>query len=355
MPVPVTENTDIVTERRGCIGHIRLNRPKALNALSHAMIHALHAAIRAFALDDAVSAILITGAGARGLCAGGDIREIRTSVLEKDLNAAEFLRDEYRMNAEIAALEKPYIAIMDGIVMGGGAGVSVHGSHRIVTEKTRFAMPETGIGLLPDVGATWFLSLPENEFGTYMGLTGTTIGAADALRMQLADFFVPSEKLEKLTTALFEADVSLQSETLDALISDFADTPPESALRGEHRTIEQTFRFDTVEDILTALKADGSSFALATAQLIESRSPTSLKLTLKLLRLGGRAERLADCQEREFAAGSRIIFTHDFAEGVRAAVVDKDRNPKWDPENLADVSDEMIEALIAPVRQPLFI
>lgn len=343
----------VLTEIRGSIGHICLNRPEALNALNHAMVRALHAAIRRFAADDTISALMITGAGERGLCAGGDIREIRTKVLAGDTGAAEFLRDEYRMNAEIAALSKPYIAFMDGIVMGGGAGVSVHGSHRIVTERTRFAMPETGIGLLPDIGATWFLSLPENEFGTYMGLTGASVGAADALRMQLADAFVPSDRLPQLKQALFEADFP-DGESLTALIARFSTPAPESPLRVEHRSIELAFRHNRVEDILAALKAENSKFTNETARLIESRSPVSLKLTLALLRIAASAERLADCQEREFAAGSRIIFTHDFIEGVRAAVIDKDRNPQWQPATLSAVDDAMIEALIAPVDPPLF-
>ncbi|TPW32426.1 enoyl-CoA hydratase/isomerase family protein [Martelella alba] len=354
MDVKVMTDAPVLIETRGAVGLITINRPKALNALTHQIICDMHAAITRFEHDPQIAAILVTGNGSRGLCAGGDIRELREKVLANDATAIDFLADEYRMNAHIARLDKPYIAIMDGIVMGGGLGISAHGSHRIVTEKSRIAMPETGIGLLPDIGATWFLSLPDHEFGTYMGLSGATVGPADAIRMKIADHFVPASRLPRLVEAILALDGETLEQALDPLIAGFATSPAFSPIEFEHRLIDIAFRHDDVSQILAALRRDGGEFALQTASQIEGRCPVSVKLTLRLIRKGGRSERLEDCLEREFAAGQKMIFRPDFAEGVRATLVDKDRNPHWSPASLSEVDDAMIDDLIHHANRRLF-
>ncbi|WP_176084948.1 enoyl-CoA hydratase/isomerase family protein [Martelella sp. HB161492] len=354
MDATVATEEPVLIETRGAVGLITINRPKALNALTHQIIRDMHAAITAFEHAPDIAAILVTGNGSRGLSAGGDVREVREKVLASDASAIDFLADEYRMNAHIARLDKPYIAIMDGIVMGGGLGISAHGSHRIVTERSRLAMPETGIGLLPDIGATWFLSLPDHEFGTYMGLSGATVGPADAIRMKIADHFVPASRLPRLVEAILALEGETLEQALDPLIADFATSPAFSPIEFEHRLIDIAFRHDTVGQILAALRRDGGAFALQTVRQIEGRCPVSVRLTLELIREGGRSERLEDCLEREFAAGQKMIFRPDFAEGVRATLIDKDHDPHWQPDSLDAVDDAMIAKIIAPAERRLF-
>lgn len=348
----VAESQTIV-ERTGSLGRIRLDRPKALNSLTLTMVRDIEHALDAFEADPRVAAILITGEGERGLCAGGDIRMIYEGGRAGTDAPATFWREEYRLNARIARLGKPYVAVMDGIVMGGGVGVSVYGSHRIVTERTRLAMPETGIGFFPDVGASWFLTRQEGELGTYAALTGAQLSAGDAIAFGLADAFVASGELAALIEALAALPAGATGRDVSQAIAAH-DAPAPATVAARRPDIDRLFAFDTVEEILQALRQDGSPFATETLAVLQTKSPLSLKVTLRLLRLGRAATSLETCLENEFAATEAVLRSHDFYEGVRAAVIDKDRNPQWRPARLAEVTDEDVAAFFRPSSKPLF-
>ena len=341
---------EVIVERQGAIGRLRLNRPRALNSLNRTMIRAIAAALTEFERDPEIAAVLVTGEGERGLCAGGDIRMIYESGRERPEEGAQFWREEFVVNSRISAYSKPYIAIMDGIVMGGGVGVSSHGSHRIVTERTRFAMPETGIGYFTDVGATWLLPRAPGEFGTYLGLTGRDVGAAAVIHARLADSFVPSERIGELIASL---SASATADDVSAAIRAVSSEPPASALLDHLSVIDRCFAFDAVEEILAALEKDGSDFAGETLELLKTRSAISLKLTLSLLRAGRSSATLDECLEREYAATLAMLSNPDFYEGVRAAVIDKDRNPKWSV-GLSEATPEMLARFGRNDGAPLF-
>ncbi|MGX5719715.1 enoyl-CoA hydratase/isomerase family protein [Shinella zoogloeoides] len=350
--MPFTSETLI--GRTGALGRIRLNRPKALNSLTLAMVRDIEAALDAFEADPAVAAVLLTGEGERGLCAGGDIRMIYDGGRAGSPEPVDFWREEYCMNARLARLAKPYVAFMDGIVMGGGVGVSVYGSHRIVTERTRFAMPETGIGFFPDVGASWFLTRRNDELGTYAALTGEQLAAGDVIAFGLADSHIPSERLTALAEKLSGLPATASHADVSAAVAAFAEAPPPGEIAGQRVLIDRLFAFDTVEAIFAALERDGSDFAARALGILRTKSPLSLKVTLRLLRLGREETSLEACLEREFAATAAVLRSHDFYEGVRAAVVDKDRNPRWHPAQLADVTERDAAAFFEPGAKPLF-
>ncbi len=345
---------ETLVERHGALGRIRLNRPKALNSLTLKMVRDIGAALDDFEQDSAVAAVLVTGEGERGLCAGGDIRAIYDGGKTGSELPETFWREEYTLNARIGRYPKPYIVVMDGIVMGGGVGISVYGSHRIVTERTRFAMPETGIGFFPDVGASWFLTRRPSELGTYVGLTGEPLGAADAILVGLADVFVRSERLPALTETLASLPAGSTRETISTTIAGFSEAPPAGVLEPQQEAIDRLFAFGTIEDILEALRRDGSPFVEKILPVLSAKSPLSLNVTLRLLRLGQKTDRLEDCLEREFTATAAVLRSHDFYEGVRAAVIDKDRNPQWRPARLADVTAADVDAYFRPSAHPLF-
>ncbi|MBO9378815.1 enoyl-CoA hydratase/isomerase family protein [Sphingomonas histidinilytica] len=326
----------VLVLRDGTLGRIRLNRPKALNSLTLEMVRTMAAALKDFAEDDSVGAVLVDGLGERGLSAGGDIRALYNSAKALDGVAATFFDEEYAMNAFIASFPKPYVAFMDGITMGGGVGISAHGSHRVVTERTRLAMPETGIGFLPDVGGTWLLAHLPGEVGTYIGLTGASISGADAVDIGLADILVQSDGLATIADTLSAVEPGVTNDDISALLGGFAEKP-QSALAPNRRVIDRVFAFDEVGEILSSLEADGSDFAHETLKVIAHKSPSALVLTLQLLRLGRRSESLRECLDREYATATQMILAHDFQEGVRAAVIDKDRHPKWQPSTVAEV------------------
>jgi enoyl-CoA hydratase len=349
----MAETHEVMVEQVGALGRIRLNRPKAINSLTLGMIQTIDETLTRFENDPAVAAVLITGEGERGLCAGGDIRamyENRARALEYGL---PFFRAEYQVNAHIAAYKKPYIAIMDGITMGGGVGISAHGSVRIVTERTRMAMPETGIGFFPDVGGTWLLSHAPGEVGTFMGLTGDAFGGPDAIYARLADHFVPSEKLPPLLEALTALPVTAMLGDVRAVVADF--TQETAAPLAAHRTeIDNAFAFDHVEDIVAALRRMGGTFAQQTLTVMEQKSPTSMKVTLRLLRLARHDHSLRDSLEREYAAVHRVLLSDEFYEGVRAAVIDKDRKPRWRPTRLEDVDEALVASYFQNYPDKLF-
>lgn len=337
----------------GALGRVHLNRPEVLNSLDLRMVRLIESGLDRLESDPAVRVIALTGAGERALCAGGDIRMLWSTGRSAPECAMEFWAEEYRLNARIHRLETPWVAVMDGICMGGGVGLSVHGRHRIVTERTKFAMPETGIGYFPDVGGTFALSRAPQGLGFWLGLTGATVGAADVIAAGLADAMIPSDRIAALLS-----DLAAGRAAQDAIAAHAAD-PGASRLRENAALIDACFAADDIRDILAALIADGSEFAVETHDLLARKSPTSLVLTLHLFRQGAASADLESCLDREFAADALILKTHDFYEGVRAAVIDKDRNPQWSPARLDDVdraaltaNPQPLPSLFAAVAKP---
>jgi enoyl-CoA hydratase len=351
LELATSAEAQVIIERQGGAGIIRLNRPKAINSLTLPMVRLLFQALARFEDDPDVSCVVLTGEGERGLCAGGDVRIIHDLGKAGDPQVLDFWREEFPLNYRIARFSKPYVALMDGIVMGGGVGISAHGSHRIVTERTKLAMPETGIGYFPDVGGSWLLPKAPGECGTWLGLTGNAVAGADAIYAGFADYLVPSDGLEVLVGDLSRAT---DIEGLEAAITAYAVDAGEAVLAVNRDIIDATFRFDTVEEIFAALSARDDAFSRETLEALQKRSPTSLKLTLKLLRLGRESASLIECLEREFAAGTEILRGHDFYEGVRAALVDKDRNPRWRPLLLEEVNEEDLARYFAEHSGNLF-
>ena len=340
---------DLIARREGSAGIIRLNRPKAINAVTLQMFRDIDTALDEFEVDPAVSLVLLEGAGERGLCAGGDIRALyESSKLQGDLGKVLW-REEYILNARIAKFPKPYVSFMDGIVMGGGVGLSAHSSHRVVTEKTRLAMPEVGLGFFPDVGGTWLLAHAPGEIGTYFGLTGQTMNGPDAIFARFADVVVPSEKLPALREVLTKVRPGTLPAEVSLLIEGFGNGETAGPVAARQSEIDALFGFDRIDDILAALRADGSEFAQATLKTLGEKSPRGMVVTLKLLRLARSAASLEACLVREYRAALEVFRSDDFREGVRAAVIDKDRNPRWSPTAIAEVTPEMVAPYFAEV------
>ncbi|MEU9623063.1 enoyl-CoA hydratase/isomerase family protein [Streptomyces sp. NPDC098085] len=336
----------VLLHTEGRIRHITLNRPRALNALNHAMVLRIDEALAEAEVDDAVTAVLITGAGDRGLCAGGDIRSIHGDARSGDGTSMDFWRDEYRLNARIARFPKPYVAIMDGIVMGGGVGVSAHGDVRIVTERSRVAMPETGIGFVPDVGGTWLLSSAPGELGTHLALTADAVGAADALLCGLADHFVPVHRLAQLVTALAASGTAAE---IQETIRRHASPAPGGELAEHREWIDFCYRADSVEEILDRLGTCDVPAAKQAAETILAKSPTALKVTLSALRRARGLDSLEAVLDQEYRTSCTAFTRHDLVEGVRAQIIDKDRDPRWSPADLAEVTDADVALFFAPL------
>lgn len=344
----------IVSEQFGSLGLITLNRPKALNSLTQQMVEGIDAALDRFEEERDVALVMIAGAGDRGLCAGGDIRMIYETGRTDPTIAETFWRGEYRLNARISRYRKPYLAILDGITMGGGVGIAAHGSHRVATERLKLAMPETGIGFFPDVGATWLLSRGPGELGTYLGLTGEIIGAADAIKAGLADVMVPSSKLVALGDALSSLSAEAKAENISSTIATFAEAPPPSRLGPHHQLIDRAFGYDTIEEIFEALEKESKDFAVATLGVLKSKSPTALKVALRMLRLAKQSGSLEECLDREFSGSAATLRLADFYEGLRAALIDKDRNPRWSPVTVSEVGEVQVAPFFAPHPAPPF-
>jgi enoyl-CoA hydratase len=331
------------------VGVIRLNRPKAINAMTLEMSLAIDAALDRFEADPAVALVLLEGAGERGLCAGGDIRGLYESSKAGDDLGKVFWRQEYIMNARIAKFPKPYVAFMDGLVMGGGVGLSAHGRHRVVTERTRLAMPEVGLGFFPDVGGTWLLSRSPGELGAYFGLTGQTMNGPDAIHARFADAVVPSGKLPALRDALTKVRLGATSEEIKTLIDGFATGETSGPVAALQPSIDVWFTHERMEDIVAALQRDGSELAQATLKTLGEKSPRGMVVALKLLRLARASTSLEECLVREYRAALQVFASDDFREGVRAAVIDKDRNPHWSPSRIEDVTPEMVAPYFADI------
>jgi len=335
---------DVLTRIDGQIGHITLNRPKALHALTRAMCEAMTQALLAWRDDPVVASVLIDHSGERGFCAGGDIRMIAESGAGDGSEARDFFAAEYRLNHLLFEYPKPITAIVDGIVMGGGVGISEPAEVRIATERTTYAMPETGIGLFPDVGGGWFLPRLPGFTGTWLALTGARLKAADTVFLGIHSHYLPTDALEAFRSIL-AVDPAHPADIADGL----EDDPGEAPIEPHLDAIDRLFRFDTVEAIFAALQADGSDWALAHLATLKTKSPQSLKVTLRQLRTGATFDSFAENMAMEYRLGGRVVRTHDFQEGVRAVVIDKDNTPTWSPATLADVSDAEIDALFAPL------
>ena len=339
---------EILFDRRGAAGVVTLNRPKALNAVSLGMVQALARQLAAWARDDAVTRVIVTAASERAFSAGGDLRSLYDlGRAGRQAEALTFWRDEYRLNAAIKHYPKPYVALIDGIVMGGGVGLSVHGSHRVAGDKFLFAMPEVAIGFFPDVGATWFLPRLPGELGAFCALTGERLRVADGAASGIATHQVRSDRLGDL------AETLCGNVSVDATLAAFAEPPQQGPVMAQRDVIDRCFAADSVEEILHVLDRDKSDFAAAAAATIRTKCPRSLKIALQQVRRG-RDWDFDTCMQAEFRIVSRIVAGEDFYEGVRAAIIDKDNAPRWQPPCLEDISDAEVERHFAPLgRAPL--
>ncbi|MDG5486176.1 enoyl-CoA hydratase/isomerase family protein [Mycolicibacterium gadium] len=340
------ENEDVLVNVRQGVGLITLNRPKAINSLTHPMVNAISPVLTEWADDGDVHTVVIDGAGERGLCAGGDIVAIYHSAKAGGSEARQFWYDEYRLNAQIARLGKPYVALMDGIVMGGGVGVAVHGSVRVVTDTTKMAMPEVGIGFIPDVGGTLILSRAPGLLGTHAALTGATFGAGDAIAMGFADHFVPHGAI-----AAFKETVI--ADGVDAALAAHSAEPPASQILSQREWIDRCYAGATATEIVDALRGDDATAAHDAADLIETRSPVSVSVALEAVRRATKLDTLEDVLRQEYRTSCGSLRSHDLVEGIRAQVIDKDRNPKWSPASLAAVTTADVEAYFAPADREL--
>ena len=340
------DTDEVLTHIQGGVGFLTLNRPKALNSLTHPMVRAMDAALAAWAGDDTVGAVVVNGAGERGLCAGGDVVAIYHSAKAGGADARQFWFDEYRLNARIGGYPKPYVACMDGIVMGGGVGVSAHGNVRVVTDRSKIAMPEVGIGFIPDVGGTFLLSRAPGSLGLHAALTGAPFSGADAIALGFADHYVPGADLAAFTSKIV-------TDGVDAALRDHAQEPPPSELVAQRDWIDHCYAGDTVTAIVAALRGHGEGPANEAADLIATRSPIALAVTLAAVRRAAALDTLDDVLVQEYRVSCASLRSHDLVEGIRAQLVDKDRNPKWSPESLAEVTDDDVNAYFAPADPDL--
>jgi enoyl-CoA hydratase len=340
------ESEDILTRVANGIGYLTLNRPKAINSLNHGMVTGLRAVLTEWEQDSAISAVVLSGAGERGLCAGGDVVAIYHSARADGIQARRFWYDEYLMNAQIGRFPKPYVALMDGIVMGGGVGVGAHANTRVVTDTSKVAMPEVGIGFIPDVGGAYLLSRAPGLLGLHAALTGAPFSGADAIALRFADHFVPHDKVESLRTAIAEDGV-------EQAIAAHAVEPPASNLAAQRDWIDECYAGENVAEIVAALRGHDAGPANEAADLIATRSPIALSVTLEAVRRAAKLGTLEDVLAQDYRVSSASLRSHDLVEGIRAQLVDKDRNPKWSPASLAQVTPAEVESYFAPVDDEL--
>ena len=342
----VDENKDVLVTVVNGIGRITLNRPKAINSLTHPMVTEIAEALKAWENDDSVAAVVVSGAGDRGLCAGGDVVAIYHDAKAGGTASRRFWHDEYLLNSYIGRYPKPYAAIMNGITMGGGVGISAHGSVRVVTDTTKMAMPEVGIGFIPDVGGTFILARTPGLLGVHAALTGAPFSGADAIAMGFADHFVPQDDLAAFSEAV-------DADGIDAAVAAHAQQPPASPLLAERDWIDHCYAGQTVGDIVAALRGSESEQAHKAADLIVSRSPIAASVTLEAVRRAAKLATLEDVLREEFRTSCAALRSHDLVEGIRALLVDKDKNPSWSPASLSAVTAEDIETYFAPADPDL--
>ena len=346
----MTDESDIASRVDGGVGFVTLNRPKAINSLNQSMVSRLRAVLTAWEQDDAINAVVLSGAGERGLCAGGDVVAIYHSARADGAEARRFWHDEYLMNGQIGRFPKEYVALMDGIVMGGGVGVGAHANTRVVTETSKVAMPEVGIGFIPDVGGAYLLSRAPGSLGLHAALTGAPFSGADAIALGFADHFVPHDKLDTFSQAVV-------ADGVERAVAAHAVEPPPSHLAAQRDWIDHCYTGDTVADIVAALRGHdagpGSGPAQAAANLMATRSPIALAVTLEAVRRAAKLDTLEDVLTQDYRVSCASLRSHDLVEGIRAQLVDKDRNPQWSPASLAQVSAADVDAYFAPVDDDL--
>ncbi len=335
---------EVLVSVEGGVGRLRLNRPKAIHALTHGMCDIMIDALVAWESDPAIVAVIIDHAEGRGFCAGGDIRVLAESAAGDGKEARAFYHREYQLNHLLFTYSKPVIAFMDGITMGGGVGISQPARYRIATERTMYAMPETGIGLFPDVGGGWYLPRLPGRAGQFLAVTGARIDGAEALSLGIATHFIESAKLDEVKAAIL-ADPAAIAAILEAA----SDTPPPARIDGNRAKIETLFASDRLEDIVAALEADGSEWAQKELAAMRTKSPQTMKVALRQLVEGGKMTDFADVMRMEYGLACHIIARPDFVEGVRAVIVDKDNAPKWDPPTPEATSDALIDSIFAPL------
>lgn len=336
----------VIATVEGRAGRLRLDRPKALHALDEPMCAAMIAALQAWRGDGRVEAVLLDHASGRGFCAGGDVRTAAESGRGDGAAARSFFATEYRLNHLLFTYAKPIVAFMDGVVMGGGAGIALPARYRIATERTLFAMPEATIGLFPDVGGGWYLSRLPGRIGRYLALTAARLDGADAAALGIATHYLPSDALGSVKLA-----IAGDPRAIDAILGEAAVTPPPAAILGRRAAIDRLFAADTLEGILAALAADPSEFARETLATVRAKSPLSCKVALRLLADGALLTDFADEMRMEYGVVCHMCQRHDFLEGVRALLVDKDNAPRWDPPAPEGVTDRMIDTIFAPLPE----
>jgi enoyl-CoA hydratase len=339
---------EVLTDTKGMAAHIALNRPKAIHALTLPMCHAMSAALAEWASDDAVKAVILDHAEGRGFCAGGDIAFLRNSALnDGGLSGRKFFHDEYQLNHQMFTYPKPIVAFMDGITMGGGVGISQPAKYRVATENTRFAMPETGIGLFPDVGGGWYLSRLGQRLGQFLALTGARLDGAECLWAGLATHYLPHDKLEEA-----KARIAEHPDRIAGILSELSVTPPEARLGGNIDKIARHFASDAYENILASLEAAaaaGDDWAAKERDTLGTKSPQTCKVALRQLAESSALTDFADNMQMEYRIASRVLTRPDFAEGVRAVIVDKTNDPAWNPATPEGVTDELLDAIFAPL------
>ncbi len=340
------EPGEILFTRQGGIGRILLNRPKALNSLTMGMCEALGPQLHAWKNDPTVKVVVIAGAGEKAFCAGGDVVRLYEDHKAGGSLACAFWRVEYRCNAAIKHFGKPYVALLDGFVMGGGVGVAIHGSHRIATERTTFAMPETFIGLFPDVGGTYFLPRLPGATGMYLGLTGRRMKGADCVMLGIAQALVPHDRLPALESALVPSDGS--TEDVTRIVNSFAEPVKDAPIVAQRAAIDRHFSHASIEGIFESLESDAGEWAVTQLAALKKYSPLALKITFRQIH-GGAKLSFDACMRQEWRLASRIADGHDFYEGVRALLVDKDNAPQWQPACLAEISESAVDAYFAPL------
>lgn len=335
---------DVLTLRDGRTARIRLNRPKAIHALNTAMCTEILAALEAWRIDLDVEAVLIDHAEGRGFCAGGDIRMLAESGAKDGAEARAFFHTEYRMNHRLFTYAKPIVAFMDGITMGGGVGLSQPAKFRVATENTRLAMPETGIGLFPDVGGGWYLSRLPGRTGQYLALTGHRLDGAECLALGLATHYLASEALDEA-----KASIAAEPQRIDAILTNLSRHVPDARILAHREEIDRLFSSDTLEDVFAALEADSGEWARQQLATLRTKSPQTMKVSLRLLHEGATMPTFEDEMRQEYAVGAHVVQRHDFLEGVRAVIVDKDNAPRWNPPTPEGVTDHVIDQIFAPL------
>jgi len=337
--------SEVLLHRHGAVGHISLNRPKALHALTQGMCEAMSAQLLAWREDDGIEAVILDHAEGRGFCAGGDVMLVRRSALEDGGEAGRaFFHAEYRLNHLMFTYPKPIVAFMDGVTMGGGVGISQPAKYRVATENTLFAMPEGAIGLFPDVGAGWYLPRLRGRTGAFMALTGARLDGAECLWAGLATHYLPSERLAEAKARVVETPGDIA-----ATLNELSAEPPPARIAGNAGRIDRLFASDELETIIAPLEADDSEWSAKELKAVTAKCPTTAKVALRQLAEGARRNDFGDEMRAEYRLAARMMLRPDFAEGVRAVLVDKDNAPRWDPVTPEGVTPAMLEKIFAPL------